>query len=266
VNLPRGGAGAQIWFTEIAARACTDYGGRLVENGAVGQAERAAWLLDTLMRNRRPAHVFYDVFLLADHRRSSCSSEHEDDALYLPGTGTGTGTGATASGPDVPRPAAGYIWDGRAGEPPGVCSEPLAFETRPAAGPRAIAWSTAGEAAQPPLTVLTDGCGRPAPDARARAEGQPRRGAVEDRVVSAIGEGLLVLLGIAREDDAQVADRLAEKVQALRVFEDGDGRMNEALGDREILCVSQFTLYGTPGGEPPELRRGCPIRARGAVI
>jgi D-tyrosyl-tRNA(Tyr) deacylase len=67
---------------------------------------------------------------------------------------------------------------------------------------------------------------------------------VEDRVVSAIGEGLLVLLGIAREDDAEVADRLAEKVQALRVFEDGDGRMNEALGDREILCVSQFTLFG----------------------
>ena len=67
---------------------------------------------------------------------------------------------------------------------------------------------------------------------------------VEDRVVSAIGEGLLVLLGVAREDDTQVADRLAEKVRALRVFEDGDGRMNEALGDREILCVSQFTLYG----------------------
>ena len=67
---------------------------------------------------------------------------------------------------------------------------------------------------------------------------------VEDRVVSAIGEGLLVLLGIAREDDAEVADRLAEKARALRVFEDGDGRMNEALGDREILCVSQFTLFG----------------------
>ena len=159
VNLPQGGAGAQIWFTEIAARACTDYGGRLVENGVGGQAERAAWLLGTLMRNRRPAHVFYNVFLLADHRRSSCSSEHEDDALYVPGAGPG----GTPSGPDVPRAAAGYIWDGRAGEPPGVCSEPLAFETLPAAGPRAIAWSTAGEAAQPALTVLTDGCGAPGP-------------------------------------------------------------------------------------------------------
>ncbi|HWX75558.1 MAG TPA: D-aminoacyl-tRNA deacylase, partial [Solirubrobacteraceae bacterium] len=39
-------------------------------------------------------------------------------------------------------------------------------------------------------------------------------------------------------------DRLAEKVRALRVFDDGEGRMNEALGEREILCVSQFTLYG----------------------
>ena len=155
MNLPDGGAGAQIWFTEIAARACTDYGGRLVENGPGGQAERAAWLVNTLMRNHRPAHVFYNVFLLAGHRRPSCSSEHEDDALYAPGAG------ATGEGPDMPRPAAGYIWDGRAGEPPGVCSEPLAFEALPAPGPHAIAWSTQGEAGQPSLTVLTDGCGAP---------------------------------------------------------------------------------------------------------
>jgi D-tyrosyl-tRNA(Tyr) deacylase len=67
---------------------------------------------------------------------------------------------------------------------------------------------------------------------------------VADRVISEIGEGLLVLLGIAHEDDTAMADRLAEKVRALRVFEDGDGRMSEALGEREILCVSQFTLYG----------------------
>ena len=40
------------------------------------------------------------------------------------------------------------------------------------------------------------------------------------------------------------ADRLADKVRALRVFPDADGRMNEPLGDREVLCVSQFTLYG----------------------
>ncbi|HEX3910743.1 MAG TPA: D-aminoacyl-tRNA deacylase [Solirubrobacteraceae bacterium] len=67
---------------------------------------------------------------------------------------------------------------------------------------------------------------------------------VEGRRVSEIGAGLLVLLGVAREDDASMADRLAEKVRALRVFSDAEGRMNEPLGEREILCVSQFTLYG----------------------
>jgi len=67
---------------------------------------------------------------------------------------------------------------------------------------------------------------------------------VDGRAVAAIGPGLLVLLGVARGDDSVAADRLAAKVRALRVFEDRDGRMNEALGEREILCVSQFTLYG----------------------
>src|ERR1700681_3275024 len=75
---------------------------------------------------------------------------------------------------------------------------------------------------------------------------------VEDRVIAAIGPGLLVLLGVAREDDPAIADRLAEKVRALRIFEDAEGRMNEPLGEREILCVSQFTLYGdTSGGNRP---------------
>jgi D-aminoacyl-tRNA deacylase len=67
---------------------------------------------------------------------------------------------------------------------------------------------------------------------------------VEDRVVSEIGAGLLVLLGVTHEDDEAKADRLAEKVRALRVFADADGHMNEPLGERAILCVSQFTLYG----------------------
>ena len=62
--------------------------------------------------------------------------------------------------------------------------------------------------------------------------------------VAAIGPGLLVLLGITHADGAGEADRLADKVRALRVFADADGRMNEPLGDREVLCVSQFTLYG----------------------
>jgi D-tyrosyl-tRNA(Tyr) deacylase len=53
-----------------------------------------------------------------------------------------------------------------------------------------------------------------------------------------------VLLGVRREDTERDADWLADKVSALRVFPDGEGRMNEPLGDREVLCVSQFTLYG----------------------
>ena len=54
-----------------------------------------------------------------------------------------------------------------------------------------------------------------------------------------------MLLGITHDDTPQDADRLADKVRALRVFADADGRMNEPLGDeREVLCVSQFTLYG----------------------
>ena len=67
---------------------------------------------------------------------------------------------------------------------------------------------------------------------------------VDGRLAGAIGPGLLVLLGISHEDDAAAADRLADRVTALRVFDDAEGRMNEALGQREILCVSQFTLYG----------------------
>jgi D-aminoacyl-tRNA deacylase len=62
--------------------------------------------------------------------------------------------------------------------------------------------------------------------------------------VAAIGPGLLVLLGVTHEDGPEEADRLADKVRALRVFPDADGRMNEPLGEREVLCVSQFTLYG----------------------
>jgi D-aminoacyl-tRNA deacylase len=67
---------------------------------------------------------------------------------------------------------------------------------------------------------------------------------VDGDTVSEIGPGLLVLLGVTHDDDGATCDRLADKVGALRIFEDGEGRMNEALGERQVLCVSQFTLYG----------------------
>jgi D-tyrosyl-tRNA(Tyr) deacylase len=82
---------------------------------------------------------------------------------------------------------------------------------------------------------------------------------VDDRVTGAIGAGLLVLLGISHEDDGPTADRLADKVTALRVFDDADGRMNEPLGERAILCVSQFTLYGdTRRGNRPSFVAAAP--------
>jgi D-aminoacyl-tRNA deacylase len=80
-----------------------------------------------------------------------------------------------------------------------------------------------------------------------RALIQRVRGASVDadgRRVAEIGPGLLVLLGVTHDDGPADADRLADKVRALRIFDDAQGRMNEPLGDREVLCVSQFTLYG----------------------
>ncbi len=70
---------------------------------------------------------------------------------------------------------------------------------------------------------------------------------VEGEVVGAIEGGLLVLLGVTHDDDEAVAESLARKVAGLRVFEDGEGRMNLDLAAVEgaVLCVSQFTLYGS---------------------
>jgi D-tyrosyl-tRNA(Tyr) deacylase len=87
---------------------------------------------------------------------------------------------------------------------------------------------------------------------------------VEGREVARIGSGLLVLLGIAHGDDAATAERLAAKVCALRVFAGVDGRMNEPLGEREILCVSQFTLYGDArkGNRPSFAAAAAPALAK----
>ena len=93
-------------------------------------------------------------------------------------------------------------------------------------------------------------CGHTWPPMRALVQRVSRAAVrVDGQMIAEIGPGLLVLLGVAREDDQDVADRLAAKVRALRVFADAEGHMNDAIGEREILCVSQFTLYG-------ETRRG----------
>lgn len=69
---------------------------------------------------------------------------------------------------------------------------------------------------------------------------------VDDRVVGEIGTGLVVLLGVARNDTKSDADYLASKIVALRIFDDVDGKMNVSVKDvgGELLVVSQFTLYG----------------------
>jgi D-aminoacyl-tRNA deacylase len=86
---------------------------------------------------------------------------------------------------------------------------------------------------------------------------------VDGRQVARIGPGLLVLLGVAHGDQPATAERLAAKVRALRIFADGEGRMNEPLGDREILCVSQFTLYGDArkGNRPSFIAAAAPAHA-----
>jgi D-aminoacyl-tRNA deacylase len=86
---------------------------------------------------------------------------------------------------------------------------------------------------------------------------------VEGEEVAAIGPGLLVLLGVTHDDDEASADRLADKVRALRVFPDADGRMNDPVGEREILCISQFTLYGDArkGNRPSYVAAAPPAHA-----
>ena len=86
---------------------------------------------------------------------------------------------------------------------------------------------------------------------------------VDGETVAEIGPGLLILLGVTHDDTPELADRLADKVRALRVFPDADGRMNEPLGDRDVLCVSQFTLYGDArkGNRPSYVAAAPPDRA-----
>jgi len=106
---------------------------------------------------------------------------------------------------------------------------------------------------------------------------------VRGEVLSEIGPGLLLLVGIGREDGFGEYDRLAEKVFNLRVFEDEQGKMNRSISDAggEVLVVPQFTLYGSvrkgrrpswDGAAPPEIAAerveafARALEARGATV
>ncbi|MGA2301397.1 MAG: D-aminoacyl-tRNA deacylase [Candidatus Acidiferrum sp.] len=89
---------------------------------------------------------------------------------------------------------------------------------------------------------------------------------VEGRVTGEIGAGLMILLGVGKEDSSGVAAAMSEKASNLRIFEDEQGKMNRSLLDvkGEALVVSQFTLYGDARGQrrpsfisaaPPELAK-----------
>jgi D-aminoacyl-tRNA deacylase len=88
---------------------------------------------------------------------------------------------------------------------------------------------------------------------------------VDGERVAAIGRGLLVLLGVHEGDDEAVADRMADKLAALRIFEDAEGRMNVNVRDAggTILCVSNFTVYGDTrrGNRPSFTEAARPERA-----
>lgn len=86
---------------------------------------------------------------------------------------------------------------------------------------------------------------------------------VDGETVGTVDQGLLVLLGVTHGDEESTADRLADKVRALRIFADAEGRMNEPLGDRGVLVVSQFTLYGDTrrGNRPSYVDAARPERA-----
>ena len=84
---------------------------------------------------------------------------------------------------------------------------------------------------------------------------------VEDVLISEIGPGLLLLVGVAKEDGETEADWLAEKVAGLRVFADAEGKMNLSVREAggEILAVSQFTLLAdTRKGKRPSFVRAAP--------
>jgi len=84
---------------------------------------------------------------------------------------------------------------------------------------------------------------------------------VDGSITGAIGPGLLVLVGVGHDDSEADGNYLADKIAGLRVFEDGDGKMNRSVVDvgGSVLAVSQFTLYGdVRRGKRPSFDRAAP--------
>jgi D-aminoacyl-tRNA deacylase len=106
---------------------------------------------------------------------------------------------------------------------------------------------------------------------------------VQNDVTGEIGAGLMILLGVGREDSPSTAAAMAEKIANLRIFEDAQGKMNLSLLDihSAALVVSQFTLYGDARGQrrpsfmaaaPPEIAKTLydefcvALRALGVIV
>lgn len=89
---------------------------------------------------------------------------------------------------------------------------------------------------------------------------------VEEQVTGEIGPGLLILLGVGKDDTSSVASSFAEKTANLRIFEDDQGKMNRSLLDVKgaALVVSQFTLYGDARGQrrPSFIAAASPDKAK----
>ena len=88
---------------------------------------------------------------------------------------------------------------------------------------------------------------------------------VNDNEIGKIGKGFMVLIGVSKEDDRAIADKMVDKMIKLRIFEDENGKTNLSLGDvgGELLLISQFTLYANckKGNRPSFIDAGAPDEA-----
>lgn len=88
---------------------------------------------------------------------------------------------------------------------------------------------------------------------------------VDEKIVGKIGKGFLVLIGIGKEDNKEIADKMIKKLIGMRIFEDENGKTNLSLNDvsGELLLISQFTLYADckKGNRPSFINAGSPDEA-----